>query len=402
MELFIARQPIFTVNLRVFAYELLYRGSSSFSLTDNESDRATANVLSSTFLTEGIDRISNNKPCFINFTRNLLLKKLPATFPSSQVIIEVLEDVPPTPDVIAVCKELKHAGYTIALDDFIFDPKLLPLVEIADIIKFDCLLSPIETLLPTLKKLEPYKLKYLAEKVETHEMFEKAKRFGFSYFQGYFFRKPEQIGIREVSTAKANLVNLLTEVNRSATTLKELEQIISRDVGLTYKLLRYINSSYFYRLHKIESIKHAIAYLGTRDLKKFITLVIISELATDKPSELVRTALIRARFLEILATEAGEPENAEKLFLLGLFSLLDAILGMKMEYISGRLPLGEELKQALISRKGRLGSFFNVLLNYEDHDRNGCIDALQIIDVQPARIGPMYLEAITFSQSILA
>ena len=189
MELFIARQPIFNLNLRLHAYELLYRGTKTHRLEDKDGDRATASVLTSTFLTEGIERISDSRPCFINFTRSLILQKLPAAFPKSQIVVEVLEDVPPTPDVVQICRELKDEGYTIALDDFVFDRSLIPLIELADIIKFDCILTPLDTIHPTLNRLRDYNLKYLAEKVETYDELEQARKLGFSYFQGFFFHK---------------------------------------------------------------------------------------------------------------------------------------------------------------------------------------------------------------------
>ena len=401
MDLFIARQPIFNLNLRLHAYELLYRGTQMHRLEDRDGDRATASVLTSTFLTEGIDRISDSKPCFINFTRALLLQKLPAAFPKTQIVVEVLEDVPPTPDIVKVCRELKDEGYTIALDDFIFDRSLIPLIELADIIKIDCILTPLDSIYPTLNRLKSYNLKYLAEKVETYDQFERAKKLGFNYFQGYFFTKPEKIKIKEVAAAKISLVNLLAEVNRTDTSLTRLEQIVSSDAGLSYKLLRFINSSYFYRINKIESVRHAVVYLGDKELRRFISLVIISEIASDKPTELVRLALIRAKFLELLGQKAEIQESREELFLLGLFSLLDAMLDTDMNSIGGRLPLSDKLRDALVMQSGPLAPFLFIPLCYENRDKPGCLSALHTVGIKPAAVAPAYLEAITFARAIL-
>lgn len=401
MEMFIARQPIFNAHLRLFGYELLYRGTEARNLQTSSADQATTSVLTSTFLTEGIDKISESRPCFINFTANLLLQNIASSFPRTQVVVEILEDVPPTPGIIKVCRELKQAGYTLALDDFIYDPSLEPLLELADIVKFDCLLTPVDTLLPTLKKLQRHQLKYLAEKIETRAEFEQARKLGFSYFQGYFFRRPERIGIREIAGSKLSLVNLLAEVNRKQTTVSRLETIIKNDVAISYKLLRYINSSYFYRLHKIDSVSHAITYLGGREMRRFVTLVIISELATDKPQELVRLALVRARFLELLMLKSAAPEKEDELFLLGLFSLLDAMLDVDMEYIGSRLPLSDNLHQALVAGTGPFGPFLQALLSYEEQDRQQCLTALRRIGVAPSQVGPIYLEAIDFARSLL-
>ena len=288
MDFYIARQPIFTVQKRLFAYELLYRGTKEFPLAGVSGDRATTGLLTSTFLTEGIDVISNSKPCFVNFTEELLIQKTPASFPKKTLVIEILEDVRPTKEVLAACRELSAEGYRIALDDFIYDKSLEPLIKIADIIKIDFRLTPVETIHKTLQRLARYKVKLLAEKVETHDEFEKAAKLGFSYFQGYFFNKPEKILIKELAVAQITLYNLLAEVTKETTTIDKLYEIISKDVGISYKLLRFINSAYFYRLQEVKTVKHAMAYLGEEELRRFVILMILSDLASVKPNELVR------------------------------------------------------------------------------------------------------------------
>jgi EAL and modified HD-GYP domain-containing signal transduction protein len=258
-----------------------------------------------------------------------------------------------------------------------------------------------DTIYPTLNRLQNYKLKYLAEKVETYDEFERARKLGFSYFQGYFFTKPEKIGIREVASAKISLVNLLAEVNRDTTSLQRLEEIVSSDAGLSYKLLRFINSSYFYRINKIESINHAVAYLGDKELRRFISLVIISEIASDKPTELVRLALVRAKFLELLMLNSTKKKQSGELFLLGLFSLLDAMLDTDMGTIGVKLPLSDNLRDALVLKSGALAPFLSTLVCYEKRDKPGCLAALKTVGVAPGDVGPAYLEAITFARAIL-
>lgn len=401
MDLFVARQPIFTVHRKLFAYELLYRGTKTSSLQNTSGNKATTSVLSSAFLTEGIEKISGLRPCFINFTRDLLLQNLPASFSKKLIVVEILEDVPPTPDIVVICKKLKDDGYTLALDDFVYDPSLEPLVEIADIIKFDFLLTPIDTLQKTLYKLSRHNLKYLAEKVESYEEFIQASKLGFSYFQGYFFAKPEKILIKEIDSSKINLVNLLAEVSRKNTTKRKIEQIIQRDVALAYKLLRYINSSYFYRLNRIDSIAHAITYLGENELRRFIILVLISELASDKPGELVRLAVVRAKMGELLAQETPLKGKADEVFVLGLFSLLPALLDTTMEYICEQLLLGEHLTNALVHQTGLYSPFLEAVISYEKRDKKACLAALKEIAVQPGKLHQLYMEAINFTHSVL-
>ncbi len=401
MDLFIARQPIFTAHRKLYGYELLYRGTKTSSLSNTSGNKATTSVLSSAFLTEGIEKISGLRPCFINFTRDLLLQNLPASFPKKLIVVEVLEDVPATPEIIDICHKLRSNGYTIALDDFVYDRSLAPLLEIADIIKFDFLLTPIDTLQKTLYKLSSYKLKYLAEKVERYEEFHQAKKLGFSYFQGYFFSRPEKIRIREIDSAKVNLVNLLTEVNKKTTTVQKIEEIFMRDVAMAYKLLRYINSSYFYRLNRIDSVAHAVTYLGENELRRFIILVLISELASDKPGELVRLALVRAKMAELLALETPLKSKVDEVFLLGLFSLLEALLDTTIDYICEQLSLSEPLQNALISGSGPYAPFLNLVLSYEKRDKPACLEATGRIGVPAGKLAAMYLEAITFTHSVL-
>ena len=400
MEIFIARQPILNIRKRLFGYELLYRGTRKSTLETSSGSRATTSVLSSAFLTEGIDKISGSRPCFINFTQELLLQNLPFTFPKNLIVVEILENVSPTPDIVRVCQKLKSEGYTIALDDFIYHPSLDPLVSVANIIKFDLRLSSLDTIRKTMYKLSRYNLKYLAEKVESHEEFAQTSKIGFSYFQGYFFCRPERIVIREVDSAKINLVNLLAEINRKDTSLKKLEKIILNDVGLAYKLLRYINSSYFYRFNTIKSVGHAITYLGEKEIRRFIILVIISELATKKPTELVRLALVRAKMGELLARDTLK-DKEDEIFLLGLFSLLDAMLDTTMAFICERLSLSDHLRDALIYHTGAYSPYLLLVVNYEKHDEQGCSAALKEIGLGPETIYQMYLEAISFSESVL-
>ena len=399
MDIFVARQPILNEHKRLFAYELLYRGTDEGRLASGE--KMTASLLSATFLTEGIDVISGSKPCFINFTRDLLLRGVPSSFPSSKIIVEILEDIPPTIDIQKVCQTLREEGYTIALDDFVYAKALEPLVALADIIKIDFRISSEDEIRKVMRRLSRFPVKYLAEKVETYEEFNFACKLGFKYFQGYFFSRPEVFRVHELESVKASLVALLAEVSKKSTTVDRLEQIIGGDVALSYKLLRYINSSYFYRINTIESVRHAIIFLGEKEIKRFILLVIISEIATDKPGELVRLAIVRARFCELLAESCDYRKMSSEIFLLGLLSLLDAMLDVKMETVIDQLPLGNVLKTALKDRTGPLASFLNAAIAFEQHDLDACIVALDELGVDKGLVQKMYLEALAFADALM-
>ena len=400
METFIARQPILNENKRLFAYELLYRGKDTGNLSGVDGNRATSSVLTSAFLTEGLEKISNNKPCFINFTEELLIKNIPASFPPNKIIVEILEDVQPTTEVVAACKKLKEEGYILALDDFVYEEKLKPLIQLADIIKFDLRLTPVDTIHRVLYRLSSYKIKYLAEKVESYEEFEMALKLGFVYFQGFFFATPEKIRIKEIAANKLSLLQMLAEINRPDISTSKLTAIISADVSLSYKLLRYVNSSYFYRVSKVESIAQAVAFLGENEIKRFVTLLVISEIASEKPVELVRLAAVRAQFCNLLGTHTTVKVIPSELFMLGLFSLLPAMLDSPMETIVSKLPLSQEIKEALTLRRGQYAPFLQAVVAYEKREKEKCRKALCKIQIEPKSVYEMYLESVGFAETL--
>lgn len=401
MDMYIARQPIFTVHKKLFAYELLYRGAEDASLTQVSGNRATMSLLSSSFLTEGIDTIADGKPCFINFTQDLLLKKIPLSFPKSQIVIEILENVTPTKEVILACRKFVKEGYVLALDDFIYERSWDPLIELAQIIKIDVRLTPLTTIHKTLHKISRYPVKLLAEKVENLDEFEKANKLGFHYFQGYFFNKPEKIHIKELAASKLNLLNLMAEVTKKSTTMEKLHKIISVDIAISYKLLRFLNSAYFYRLQKVKTVRHAIAYLGEKELRRFILLAIVSELATNKPSELVRLSLVRAKFCELLALSSRHNQMADEIFLMGLFSFIDTMLDTKMVNIMSKLPLQDRVKEALAQGTGPCALFLDAVISYERRQRERFIATAQKLDVNTAKIPEMYMTAIKYANGLM-
>jgi c-di-GMP-related signal transduction protein len=403
MDFCIARQPIFNFNKRLYAYELLYRGDGEWHLGNTEGSRATSSLLSSTFLTEGIEKITGSKPCFVNFTQELLLKNIHSAFPKNRLVIEILEDVEPTPEVVEACQQMVNQGYTLALDDFVYEPKFDPLVKLASIIKVDFKLTPVDSLARMLHRLARFDhLKLLAEKVETYEEFDKALKLGFSYFQGYFFSRPEEIRIKELSSVKINLLRLLAEVSKKTTTISRLKEIVSVDVALTYKLLRFLNSAHFYLLEKVESVTRAISFLGAKRFRRFVMLVLISEIATEKPEELVRLAVVRARFCELLAEQGSLAKHSHELFLVGLFSLIDAMLDKSMKELLRGLPVTDDVKDALVNDAGPYSPVLKAVKCYEQSMREQCLYNLEQVQVDCQSVGGLYLQAVEYSEQLLA
>ena len=259
MDIFIARQPIFNRQKKLFGYELLHRGNMDNVFPGTDGDRATSKLLVNSFLNIGLDKIVSSKWAFINFTEQHLLKKTALSLPSDKVIIEILEYVRPTPEIIESCEELTKNGYILALDDFAFAEGLEPLVELADIIKIDFLELSLSEIEQIKERLKTVSVKLLAEKIETYAQFDAAWKLGFHFFQGNFFSQPEMLKNKEIPASKINLLALLAEVNKEKFNLEKIEHLVATDVSVSYKILRYINSAYYYLLNEVTSIKYALS-----------------------------------------------------------------------------------------------------------------------------------------------
>lgn len=401
MEVYVARQPIFYKNKKLYGYELLFRDGISNVFPAIDGDIATSKLLSNTFLSIGMGHLVGGKTAFINFTQKLLVKRIPMMFPVEKMVVEILEDVDPDEEVITACLDIASAGYTIALDDFVFKEELVPLIKLADIIKIDFKLTPIKQINRLVRIFKDHKIKLLAEKIETYNEFEMALSMGFTYFQGNFFSKPEIISGQEIVPAKISLLQIVGEVNKKDCSFGKLEKLINRDVSISYKLLRYINSAYFKRVCEISSIKHAIILLGEREIKRFISMVATAELASDKPHELVRSSIIRARFCELLGMNSQNGTDISGLFLMGLFSLIDAMLDKKMIHIMNKLPLTKNIKEALLEGKGELADYLRLVSSYEAANWEECSLMVSKINLNEKDIPGFYQDAVIWADSYI-
>ncbi len=306
MEHFIARQPIFDTKGRVYAYELLFRSGLHNYFDCDDQDHAAASVIANSNLLFNLSEMTGNTKAFINCTRRVLLEDLMTTLPRQQAVVEILEDIEPDEQLIASCRRLKEQGYILALDDFVYHKNYEPLLELADIIKVDFLLSDVDEQKRLAQMMIPRGIRMLAEKVETHEVYEQAKAMGYQLFQGYFFAKPVIISRKDIPTNKIQFLRILKDVHAQDVDFKKLAQTIQSEVSLTYKLLKLINSAAFALRHKVTSILQALSLLGLREIRSWISLLSISSMADDKPAELVVCSLIRARMCEQLAQPANE------------------------------------------------------------------------------------------------
>lgn len=347
-KIYVARQPIFTAEMEIWGYELLFRHADTAQgamITDG--DQATTQVIADGF-TLAAQGMRKGAKALINFPRNILVGATPYVLPPERCVVEILETVQPEPDVMDACRELKNNGYTLALDDFVGQPGFEPLCEIADIVKVDILDKKPSDVIEIVKGLSRYKAKLLAEKVENLEMFTICKRLGFVFFQGYFFSKPEVIPGRKLSASQTTKIKLLKELSDSNADLSRLVEIIQTDLSISYRLLQYINSARFGLQGKIESIQRAVTMLGRQNLRQWLQVIILSDInTTDKAQELVRISVQRGRFLQLVAERHATPFAHDGMFLLGFFSLLDAILDQFMDQVMDEIPIDPEIRIAL-------------------------------------------------------
>jgi c-di-GMP-related signal transduction protein len=356
---FVARQPIFDRTQKVFGYELLFRDGleNCFSAEPNAASRSTLD----TSLFFGLNTLCGGRMAFVNCTRDTLLKDLVTLLPPQETVVEILETVEPGDRVIAACKRLRGAGYLIALDDFAPNDPRSSLCEYADVLKIDFRATRIEERAGLMRRFGNGR-KMLAEKLETPQEFRQARDMGFSLFQGYFFRRPEILMAREVPANKLHYVWLLELVCRTELDLSELEKRIKEQTAICYRLLRYLNSPLFGFSLEIKSIRHAMAILGERELRRWIRLVVAVSAAEQTCSELVVTALARARFCELLATRL---KSGDDLFLMGLLSAMDAVLEVHMEVLVTQVPVDKEIKAALLGQQGTLRPIYQLMLAQE-------------------------------------
>jgi c-di-GMP-related signal transduction protein len=396
---FVARQPIFTREESVFGYELLFRNGVDDYFRGADPEAASRSTLNTSMLM-GLDVLCDGRRAFINCTREVLLKDYVTLLPSPQTVVEILETVPPDDLVLAACQRLKEAGYLIALDDFVTSDPRATLADFADIIKVDLRRIPFDEAAALARRYGPWRCRMLAEKVETREEFFAAKQAGFVYFQGYFFQRPETLHSHEIPENQLHYVRMWQAVSKPELDVREIEKVIKSEASLCYRLLRYLNSPAFGFGKEIHSVRHALAILGEREIRRWVRLVATLGAGQDKPSELVLSALMRGRFCELLSPKI--PHGKSDLFLLGLLSLMDAILEMPMARILESVPVDHETAQVLLGGESDLRKFYQLMLAQESGDWQGSSELSRQLHLSESEVAEKYWEAVCWAQQVSA
>jgi EAL and modified HD-GYP domain-containing signal transduction protein len=395
---YVARHPIFDREEKVFGYELLFRDGleNAFGGDTDEASRATLDRS----LLMGLDVLCDGRRAFVNCTRDTLIKGLVMLLPSATTIVEVLEDIPPDPEVIAACRKLKEEGYLIALDDYVAGDAREPMADLADIIKVELPLTTEEQRVELIKRYGPWRCRMLAEKIETQADFVRAREQGFVYFQGYFFRRPEMVRTRDMPANQLHYLRMLQEVCRPELDVSALEKLIKSEASLCYRLLRYLNSAVFGLRNEIHSVRHALSMLGEREVRRWVRLVAAVGAGQEKSSDLALSALVRGRFGELLQPHV--PHGESDLFLLGLLSLIDAMLEMPIAEVLERIPLDQETKAVLLGQPSVLRPVYRLMLAHESGEWDAAAELSKSLRLDSEEVAGYYWQAQQWARELSA
>ncbi|MCF7765827.1 MAG: HDOD domain-containing protein [Verrucomicrobia bacterium] len=400
MALFLGRQPILDRHQKTYGYELLFRNGTENAFGNHDPDQATLTVIDNSFGHMGLRKVTGGKKAFINFTRMLLVEDYGLLLPKDQVVIEVLEGVEPDAEVIAACRRLKDSGHTIALDDFQYRPEYDPLIELVDLIKVDLSVTDEAGLRAMVRKFASTKIGLLAERVESLDDFERVKEMGYTYFQGYFFSRPVVLSSERVPKSSVATLQLLRAINDPKFDLEEAEKIIKRDPNLTMKLLRYVNSVGIGLSAQVEGIRHALALLGEKNIRKWATLLVLNTALDDRPAELMRQAIVRGRFCELLAGPFNLMNKDQELFMVGILSLLDTILGRPMARLLEEISVSTAIQAALSGRESPYRDCVDLAIAFESGDWQFIAASATRIGATEKSLGRILAEAFQWADEL--
>ncbi|MFC4404108.1 EAL and HDOD domain-containing protein [Gracilibacillus xinjiangensis] len=405
----LAKQPILDCNQTVYGYELLYRSETATEKWNG--DLATVEVMINAFLNIGIDQLAGSNPVFINFTENLIINDLASHFSSSDIVIELLEDIPLTTELKTKIKSLSDRGYRLALDDV--TPQLFWEWHEADMIKYlryikiDFLSIPDirdrKKIASVIRSIYP-QIVLLAEKVETIEEFNEARYLGFHLFQGYFYMKPQVMKAFEVPSYYLTYVQLIQQIDQKDCDLTNIAKTIQNDLSLSYQLLKLINSPTYQRSERINSIERAVVLLGQEEIKRWLYLLALRETLQHERTEgvdmLVKSSYYRAKMCEYLAQQKV-PQLEQEAFLLGYFSQLSAILRQPLDRLMGSLSLDVQIESALKGEPSLLTDIYQLAVSYEQVNWIKIDQLTEKLDLKRAEVYQAYRQANAWTFELL-
>lgn len=400
MFAFIARQPILDRKKEVFAYELFFRDGKNNCFPNVQKDEATSKLITKNYQTLELDDISCSKKSFINFQPETLISGLPAFLDPENVIVELVVGKSDENRLLDTCKHVKKMGYKIALEDCNLEPRWNQFLPFVDILKVNTQRENIDFLAKNMNRFTDANVQLIADKVETQESFTIFRDMGFDYFQGYFFVRPESVSNKNLPTSKLALVELIGASSSESFDIGSINSVVEHDAGLSYMLLRFINNPTINKRHKITSLRHALNYMGEVEIKKFVALLALANLSDDKPIELIHLSLVRAKFCDLLGTEKGIGINPPTAYLVGLFSVLDALLDQNMELLIEKLPVVDDIKIALCGGQNNLSMYLILAKAFESSNWLKIIRISKFLEIDQIRLHSLFNEAILWSNGI--
>ncbi|MGN0026214.1 MAG: EAL and HDOD domain-containing protein [Clostridium sp.] len=398
MDIFIARQGIYDKNGKVVAYELLYRNSMENSYNPLIEDEVSTYKVIENISSFGLDILTNKKRAFVNFSEALIMKDIATLLPKENVVIEVLETVNPSEEIINKLLSLKDLGYYIALDDVVEVEHIVKFIGVIDIVKVDFRLATSEARKKIAYICNKYNIDMLAEKVETSEELNEAKGLGYIYFQGYYYSKPSIFLGKDIAVKNTSIFMLLVELIKENYDIDKVEYIMKTDVALTYKFLKFINSSYFNFLQEIKSIRQAIILIGREELRKWLSILTVVEMSSIN-SGYANSIIIRAKFCEEISNIISS-NYAPQAFMVGLFSNMHQMIEKNIDYVVKELPLNSEIKNALLGEQNVLKDILDLALAYENVDSDKITEMRKKMSINEDLLWRIYSKSIEWCSNI--
>lgn len=402
MSFFAARQPILNTDQSLYAYELLFRDGPANAFPDVEPQEATSRIVDGLHSSLSIEQITDDKPAFVNFTEKCIINGLPLILPVDSVVVEILETARPTRQLLEAVKALKEKGYVIALDDYIDSPAWERFFPYVDIIKLETPHFSLEELNNFCFKMQQFPhIALLAEKIETHEQYSLARSLGFRFFQGYFFCKPKMVSSQAIAHEHQAVAQLAALCGQESIDIAEVTRVFEENIGISVKLLKYVNSAFFRRAKEITGLQQALVILGENELRRFVSLLFVSTSITGKPNELSKVALVRARFCELCAHKVL-PRFAAKAFTVGLFSVVNAMFNCDIREVLKNVRFAPAIEQALLEEAGPLGDCLKLAKQYEYGDWDSIVDIADSMLLSHEDGNAIYMEAIEWASERMA
>jgi len=398
MHGFVARQPIFDGRGSLFAYELLFRPGLENVFGGSDHDAASASVIRNSLEDFGLEALTGGHRAFINVTRQVLVEGIFHTLPPASTVVELLETIDADDEVVAACVRLKRAGYMLALDDFVLRPALEPLLDFVDFVKVDVLATTASERTRWMSLLGHRPIRMLAEKVESRAQFEQSLAEGFTYFQGFYFQRPEMFSAQVIPPLKLNALRILRDLNEAVFELERVEAIVQQEAALADRLYADLNGLPSAGM-KVHSVRQARQLLGEPAFRRWASLVALASLGEDRPPEFVSACLVRARFCELIAQKV-HPADASGLFLVGLLSASDSLIGRPLSEILAQITLAPQLEDALLARPGWQGDTLRLVTSYERGDWAEVSRCAEALGVGEERVPNVFRQAVAWASQV--